>query len=174
MENLPAGFEAWKRYIVAAHTFGSTVAAIIEDLNTHGQDHITEADIRGILKDIGQFPKSEYLWQHWIMRATNEHIPAGICPWNSWSSRFISNCKAKNETNSTIVTKMRKRGYEIPGEHCVQVVLDEQLIIENGLARVCGTHDGAILEEIIIMAHNWGYTVPETACRIFGNAPSRN
>lgn len=174
MDNLTVASEASKRYVVAAHTFGSTVAAIIEDLNTHGHDYVTEEDIRDILKYIGQHPKSEYLWENWIMRATGGQISASIHPWNSWSSRFIANSKANNQTNSTIFTKMRKRGYEVPGEHWVQFVLYEHRLVENGLARGCGTYEDAALENIIVMAHNWGYTVPEIAYRIFGSTPSRN
>lgn len=166
MENLTLASEASKRYVVAAHTLGFTVDAIIEGLNTYGHDHVTEEQIRDILKAIRQLPKSTYPWYNWVIRATNGQNPSGIYPWNPWSSRFILNCKSKNETNSTIFNKMRKRGYEIPGEHWVEVVLKEHLFIENGLAHGCDTHDDAALQKPIIRAHNWGYTVPEIARRI--------
>lgn len=169
MDNLPAISEALTRYVLAAHIVGSTVAAIIDDLNTHGHEQVTTEGIEAIIKDTGQLPKFTYLWFNWIMKATNGENPAEISPWNSDSSRFILNCKANNDTNSTIFAKMRRRGYEIPGEHWVQVVLEEQQFIEDELARGCDEHDDAALETIIVKAHYWGYTVPEISRRIFGS-----
>ena len=166
MDNLTLASEASKRYAVAAHTLGLTVDAIIEGLNSHGHDPVTEEDIKNILRDISQFPKSIYPWYNWVIRATSGQNPLGIYPWNPWSSRFILNCKARNETNSTIYAKMRKRGYEIPGEHWVEVVLKEHLFIESELTHGCDVLDDAALEKIIVMAHSWGYTLPEIARRI--------
>ena len=166
MNNLTVPTDPSKQYVVAAHTFGLTGGAIIEDLNTHGHDRLTEADIRDILKDIRQFPKSTYGWYNWMIKATNGQNPVGIYPWNPWSSRFILNCKAKNETNSTIFAKMQKCGYEIPGLHWVEVVLKAHLFIENELANGFDTLDDAASQNIIIMAHNWGYTLPEITSRI--------
>lgn len=157
---------AAKRYIEAAHTFGLTVDAIIEDLNNHGHENVTQEDIGAILKDIRQIPRSTYLWHNLIFKATNGQNPMGCYPWNSWSSRFILSCKANNETDSTIFAKMRKRGYEIPEEHWVEVVLKEHMFIENGLADRSDTHDGAALQNVIVMAHNWGYTLREITSRI--------
>lgn len=159
--------EASKRYVLGAHALGLTVAAIIEDLYTHGSEHVMRDDIGDILKDNGQFPKLTYLWHNWIVKATNGPIPTGIYPWNSWSGRFILNSKAKDETNSTVFANMRKRGSEIPGEYWIKVVLDEHRFIENELARGCDTSDNAALQNIIVMAHNWGYTLSEIARRIF-------
>lgn len=155
-----------KQYIKDAHTFGLTVDAIIEDLNNHGHEHVMEEDIRAILRDIGQIPKSTYYWHNWMIKATNGKNPADCYPWNSWSSRFILSCKANNETDSTIFTKMRKRGYEIPGEHWVGIVLKEHMFIENRLVDGSDSHDNAALQKVIVMAHNWGYTLPEIARRI--------
>lgn len=172
MDNQPTTSEAGKRYLVAAHIVGLTVAAIIEDINTHEQ--VTTEGIGAILKDIGQLPKLTYPWYNWIMKATNGQNPAGICPWNSFSSRFILKCKANNDTNSTIFAKMRRRGYEIPGEYWVQVVLEEHQFIEGELARGCDKHDNAALETIIVKAYDWGYTVPEISCSIFGSTNRPN
>lgn len=158
--------KALKRYIEDAHTFGLTVDAIIEDLNHHGHEHVTEEHIRAILRDVRQIPKSTYYWHNWMIKATKGQNPAGCYPWNPWSSRFILSCKANNETDSTIFAKMRKRGYEIPGEHWVGVVLKEHMFIENGLADGSDSHDDAALQKVILMAHHWGYTLPEIACRI--------
>lgn len=155
-----------KRYIEYAHTFGLTVDAIIEDLKNHGHEHATEEDIRAILKDSRQLPKSTYCWHNWIIKATDGLNPAGCYPWNAWSSRFILSCNANNETDSTIFAKMRKRGYEIPGERWVEFVLKEHMFIEKGLADGSDTHDDAALQNAIVMAHNWGYTLREITCRI--------
>lgn len=162
-----------KRYIEVAHTFGLTVDAIIEDLNNHGHEHVAEEDIRAILRDSRQIPKSTYYWHNWMIKATNGQNPAGCYPWNSWSSRFILSGKSNNETNSTIFAKMRKRGYEIPGEYWVGVVLKEHMFIEHGLADESDSHDDAFLQMLIVMAHNWGYTLPEMACRIPKNTLRR-
>lgn len=169
MDNLPAASEAWKGHVVAAHIVGSTVAAIMEDLHSYGHGQATTEGIRAILNESGQLPKFTYLWYNWIMKATNGQNPAGIYPWNSCSSRFILRCKVNNDTNSTIFAKMRRRGYEIPGEHWVQVVLEEHQSIEDELARASDRHDYAALETIIVKAHDWGYTVPEISRRIFGS-----
>lgn len=158
--------KALKRYIEDAHTFGLTVDAIIEDLNHHGHEHVTKEYIREILRDVRQIPKSTYYWHNWMIKATNGQNPAGCYPWNAWASRFILSCKASNETDSTIFAKMRKRGYEIPGEHWVGVVLKEHMFIENGLADGSDSHDEATLQKVVLMAHHWGYTLPEIACRI--------
>lgn len=166
MDNLTVASKASKQFIKDAHTFGLTVDAIIEDLKNHGHEHVTEEDIRAILKEISQLPRSTYYWHNWIIRATNGNNPAGCYPWNPWSSRFILSCKAKNETDSTIFAKMRKRGYEIPGEHWVEVVLKEHMFIENGLANGSDTLDNAALQKVIVMAHHWGYTLPEITSRI--------
>lgn len=168
MDNLSVASETSKRYILDAHAFGLAVAAINEDLYTHGHDHVTKEGIEAILTDDKKPPKSTYIWHNWEVKATNGLNPTANYPWNSWSSRFILKCKANNETNSTIFAKMRKRGFEIPGEYWVKFVLDEHRFIENELARGCDTHDGAALQKIIVMAHNWGYTVPEITRQIFG------
>lgn len=169
MDTLTVASKASERYILGAHTLGLTVDAIIEDLYTHGHEHVTKDTIGDILKNNGQLPKLTYLWQNWIAKATNGLIPMGIYPWNSWSSRFILNCKTNKETNSTIFANMRKRGSDIPGENWIKVVLDEHRFIENGLARGRDIHDDATLQKIIVMAHNWGYTVPEITREIFGS-----
>lgn len=167
MDNLSVASEASKRYILGAHTLGSTVRAISEDLYTHGHEHATKEDIEDVLKGKRQFPKSTYIWHNWIVKATDGQNPTGIYPWTSWSSRFILKCKANNETNSIIFAKMRKRGSDIPGEYWVKVVLDEHRSIENELARGCDTYDDTGLQRIIVKAHNWGYTLPEITRRIF-------
>lgn len=167
MHNLTVPSDPSEQYVVAAHAFGLAEGAIVEDLNTHGHDHLTENDIKDILKVIRQFPRSTYGWYNWIIRATNGQNPVGIYPWNPWSSRFILSCKAKNETNSTIFAKMQKRGYEIPGEHWVEVVWKARLFIENELASGLDIRDDVASQNIIIMAHDWGYTLPEITRRIF-------
>lgn len=167
MRNLTVPSDPSKQYVLAAHTFGLAEGAIIEDLNTHGNDHLTEEDIRDILKVIRQFPKSTYGWYNWMIKAANGQNPEGIYPWNPWSSRFILSCKAKNETNSTIFAKMQKRGYEIPGEHWVEVVLKAHRSIENELANGFDSPEDASSQSIVTMAHNWGYTLPEITYRIF-------
>lgn len=141
--------------------------AIIGYLNTHGHEQVTTEDITAFLKDIGQLPKFTYLWYNWILKATKGLNPTESHPWNSWSSRFILNCKGNSETNSTIFATMRRLGYEIPGEHWVQVVIEAHQSIEDNLARGCDTHENAALETSIVKAHEWGYTVPEIAGRIF-------
>ncbi len=166
MDTRTVASKASKRYIEDAHTFGLTVYAIIEDLNNHGHEQVPEEDVRAILKDTRQIPRSTYYWDNWIIRATEGQNPAGCYPWNSWPSRFILSCKANNETDSTIFAKMRKRGYEIPGEDWVEVVLKAHMFIENGLADGSDTNDDAALQKIIVLAHNWGYTLPEITCRI--------
>lgn len=75
-------------------------------------------------------------------------------------------CKANNETDSIIFPKMRKRGYEIPGEYWVGKVLNEHMFIENGLVDGSDSHDDAALRKVIVKAHNWGYTLPEIARQI--------
>ena len=167
MANPPAAFETWKPYAENAHILGWTVPAIIGYLNTHGHEQVTTEDITAFLKDIGQLPKFTYLWYNWSLKATKGLNPTESHPWNSWSSRFILNCKGNSETNSTIFAKMRRLGYEIPGEHWVQVVIEAHQSIEDKLARGCYTHDNAALETSIVKAHEWGYTVPEIAGRIF-------
>lgn len=167
MHNLTVPSDPSKQYVVAAHTFGLAEGAIIEDLNTHGNDHLTEEDIRDILKVSRQSPKLTYGWYNWMIKATNGQNPEGIYPWNPWSSRFILSCKAKNETNSTIFAKMQKRGYGIPGEHWVEVVLKAHLFIENELANGFDSPEDASSQSIVAMAHNWGYTLPEITRRIF-------
>lgn len=155
---------AWIQYVMAAHTFGSTVKAIIEDLNTYGYNHVTEKDIINILEDNGQIPKTLYPWHNWIIKATKGQNPAGIYPWNPWPSRFILVCNVNNDDNSTIFTKLRQRGFEIPGEHWVEVVLAEHQFIENGLALGGGYQDAAF-RKVIVKAHNWGYTLSEITRR---------
>ena len=174
MDNPTVTLEALKRYALAAHAVGFTGDAIIQALITHAHDHFTEGNITDILKGIKQSPKKNYPWYNWGIRATNGQIPLGSYPWKSWSSRYIWNCKAKNETNSTIFAKMRKRGYEIPGEHWVEVVLEARLFIENELAHGCDDLDDAALQKTIVMAHNWGYTLPEITCRIPGRTLGPN
>lgn len=169
MNSLSVASEASKRYILAANNLGSTVRAIIEDLYTHGHEHVTKEDIEDVLNGKSRFPKSTYIWHNWIVKATDGQNPTGIYPWTAWSSRFILQCKANNDTNSTIFAKMRKRGSDIPGEYWVKVVLEEHRLVENELARGCDTHDDAALQKIIVKAHNWGYTLPEITRRIFEN-----
>lgn len=160
--------KASKRYVLGAHTLGLTVAAIIKDLYTYGHEHVTKDTIGNILQENGQFPKFTYLWHNYIAKATNCLIPMGVHPWSPWSSRFILISKTNNETNGNIFTNMRRRGSDIPAEHWVKVVLDEHQFIENELGRRHDTHDDATLHKIIVMAHNWGYTLPEFTRRIFG------
>ena len=155
---------AWIRYVMAADHFGLTVKAILDHLNACGYNDITEEDISNILKDNGRIPKFLYPWYNWIIKSTRGQNPTGIHPWNPWPSRFILMCNANNDDNSTIFTKMRHRGFEIPGEHWVGVVLTERQDIENGLA-LGGDYQDAAFEKIIVRAHNWGYTLPEITRR---------
>lgn len=154
---------AW-RYVMAAHLFGLTVKAILDDLNACGYNHVTTEDTSNILKDNGQIPKILYPWYNWIIKATNGQNPTDIHPWNPWPSRFILMCNANNDNNSTIFTKLRHRGFEIPGEHWVGVVLTEHQDIENGMA-LGGGYQGAAFEKVIVRAHNWGYTLSEISRR---------
>lgn len=167
MENLSVASEASKRYILGAISLGLALRAIIEDLRTHGHEHVTIEDVVDFLELKRRFPKPTYTWQNWIVKATEGLNPTGIYPWTAWSSRFILQCKANNETDSAIFAKMRKRGFEIPGENWVEVVLEAHRFIESELARGCDAHDDATLQLIIVRAHDWGYTLPEITRRIF-------
>lgn len=154
----------WIRYVMAAHLFGLTVKATLDDLNTCGYNHVTAEDTSNILKDNGRIPKFLYPWYNWIIKATKGQNPMGIHPWNPWPSRFILMCNANKDDNSTIFTKLQHRGFEIPGEHWVGVVLTEHQDIENGLA-LGGAYQSAAFEKFIVRAHNWGYTLSEITRR---------
>ncbi|MCJ1345142.1 hypothetical protein MMC31_003347 [Peltigera leucophlebia] len=160
---------AAERYVSSAHELGLTVSAIMKDLSVHGHEYATADTIGGILEDNGYRPKLTYPWFNSIADATKGLIPARTYPWNSWSSRFILSCKISNKTNSAIFTSMRNRGSNIPGEFWVGEVLDDHRFIENELARGRDTFEDAKLHELIVMAHNWGYTVTEITHRIFGS-----
>ena len=156
-------------YAVAAHKLGMTIKSIIEDISTHGHNHLTEENLEDILNGISQIPNLTYHRHDPAIKATNAQNTLRICPVNPWASRFILTRSAKNETNSTIFAEMQRRGYDIPGEDCVEVVLQEYLFIEKELAQACHTRDDAALQMIIPKAYHCGYTVPEIVRRIHRN-----
>lgn len=165
MNNLPVVSETSKRFVIGAHAIGTTVDSVIVDLARDGHVHLNKEDVVKILKDNGQFPKLTLGW--WTVKATHGLDPTETPPWNAWSSRFIFKCKANNDTNNNIFANMRKRRFDIPGVYWIQVVLDKRLLIENEMARVRDTQDEAALQNIIVMAHSWGYTLSEITREIF-------
>lgn len=157
------------KYASAAHKLGMTSKGIFEDIITHLDDHFTEEKLGDILNGIGRIPKLSYSWDDPAIKASNSQNTLSIRPRNPWTSRFILTCGVKSETNSTIFAKMQRRGYDIPGENFVEVVLQEYIFIEKGLAHACRTDDGAALEMLILKAYRWGYTVLDIAGQICAN-----
>lgn len=161
--------EGWYFFALAAHRFGLSVKAVLDDLHNKEYLWVTEEAISKLLITNSQFPKLIYPWPHWTIKATNGQASPLAYHWNAWTARYILRSSQNNMNNAVIYDRARQRGFQLPdNKEIIQNILEEERNIQDHLAAVNRNFTTVLYRKAVVRAHNWGYTVSEILTALFG------